>query len=189
MKKIFLFLTLAFIISCNAQTTISLEQAAIYRKTLDGIPESVTYVKDTGNKIDQFVGTWKGIYGGKQYEIKLEKKLDFGGPDIYWDQLIGRMLIKDTSGNIIFNNFSEIDENISFWGDNFQYSTYAMHFVGNYSCMESGDVFIATMPNNPNEMKLFYSQDSDGILNPAKCPNYQTFIPLLPMEKMTLTKQ
>ena len=43
----------------------------------EGCPdlENITYVKDTNNRLDQFIGIWKGTYGGKQYEIKLEKKL------------------------------------------------------------------------------------------------------------------
>ena len=99
------------------------------------------------------------------------------------------MLITDGSGNIIYSSMRKPDYDTYFSGYNFHHNTYVMHFVGNYACLESGDVFITTMPNNPNELKLFYTQDKDGILNTTKCPSYQSFVPLVPMEKMTLTKQ
>ncbi|UOE38536.1 DUF6705 family protein [Chryseobacterium oryzae] len=194
MKNILLiFVFLLCIISCKAQvigTLEQLEECAMRPNHDEGCPdlENITYVKDTNNRLNQFVGTWKGNYGGKQYEIHFEKKLQFG-EDVKWDRIFGKMVIKNNSGNIIYNSMNETDTNISFFGDNFQKRSYVMHFVGNYNCLESGDVFIETKLNNPNEMTLFYSQDKDGLLNPAKCPNFSSFTPLLPGDKMTLTKQ
>lgn len=190
MKNIATILILIICISCKAQTTISIDEAATYRKTAEGIPESVQFVKDTQNKLQQFVGTWKGSYDGKQYEITLEKKENYGNYSIKWDKLIGRMLVKDNSGNIIYNSMNKADYDTFFWGDTFQYRTYVMSFVGNYDCLESGDVFIETLPNKPNQMTLYYSQDKDGLItSPSQCPNFSTFISLLPKDKMTLTKQ
>ena len=81
------------------------------------------------------------------------------------------------------------DNDTYFRGDIFQGKTYGMYFVGNYDCLESGDVFIETKLANANEMTLFYFPDSDGILDPAKCPNFATYGSLLPTQKMTLIKQ
>jgi hypothetical protein len=99
------------------------------------------------------------------------------------------MLVKDSTGNIIYNSMNKTDSKTHFWGYNFQGRTYDMHFVGNYDCLESGDVFIETKVANPNEMTLFYNQDKDGWLDPAKCPNFSTYGSLLPTQKMTLVKQ
>ncbi|MET3538247.1 DUF6705 family protein [Chryseobacterium limigenitum] len=196
MKKILLITSILFaILSCKAQVIGTLEQfeECSRRPNRDelGCPDlqNITYVKDTNNRLNQFVGTWKGSYNGKNYEIKLEKKLQFGNYNVKWDKLIGRILIKDNNGNTLYNNSSESDNNISFWGNNFQGRTYDMHFVGNYDCLESGDVFIETKIANPNEMTLFYNQDKDGWLDPAKCPNFSTYGSLLPTQKMTLVKQ
>ncbi|MDQ0591643.1 hypothetical protein QFZ37_000012 [Chryseobacterium ginsenosidimutans] len=192
-NTLLIFVFLSIIISCKAQvigTLEQLEECAMRTNHDDGCPdlENITYVKDTNNRLNQFVGTWKGNSGGKQYEIHFEKKLQ-NGEDVKWDRIFGRMIIKDNSGSTIYNSMNEIDNNISFFGDNFQKRSYVMHFVGNYDCLESGDVFIETRIVNPNEMTLYYSQDKDGFLNPAKCPNFSTYIPLLPTQKMTLTKQ
>ena len=37
-------------------------------------------------------------------------------------------------------------------------------------------------------MTLYFNKD-EGIYNPAKCPNYDTYVPLLPKDKIVLTKQ
>jgi len=193
-NKIVYILLLLGIISCKAQVIGTLEQFEECKKRANrdevGCPdlENITYVKDTSNRLNQFIGVWKGNFAGKEYEIHFEKKIQFG-EDIKWDRIFGRMVIKNNSGNIIYNSLNELDQNISFFGSNFQGRAYVMHFVGNYDCLESGNVFIETRISNPNEMTLFYSQDKDGILDPAKCPNFSTFVPLLPTDKITLIKQ
>ncbi|SHH71880.1 hypothetical protein SAMN05421866_3504 [Chryseobacterium oranimense] len=196
-NKIVYILLLLGIISFKAQVIGTLEQFEECRNRPnhdDGCPdlENITYVKDTNNRLNQFVGTWKGNYGGKQYEIKLEKKINYKDKPsdaLSWDMIIGRILVKDSSGNIIYNSMNKADNDTHFFGYNFQKRVYNMHFVGNYNCLEAGDVYIETKFNNPNEMMLFYYQDKDGILDPAKCPNFSTFVPLLPTDKMTLIKQ
>ena len=191
------------LISCKSQTTASLKQMEDCRKRPDrGVEpcpgmENITHVKDVGNRLDRFVGIWKGNYGGKQYEIVLEKKLDFGDNGVKWDLLIGKVKIKNNQNQIIFDNFSTQNTDANPNGINFQGTTYEMYFVGNYNCYESGSVFINTVPldlnnlnNSAHEMTLFYVPDTDVLItNPNQCPNYNNFIPLFPKEKMTLTKQ
>ncbi|SHH71904.1 hypothetical protein SAMN05421866_3505 [Chryseobacterium oranimense] len=193
-NKIVYILLLLGIISFKAQVIGTLEQFEECQKRPnrdEGCPDldNITYVKDTNNRLNQFVGIWKGTYNGKQYEIHFEKQLQWG-EDIKWDRIFGRIIIKDNSGNIIYNSLNKsLTEAGLLRGGNFQNRVYVMHFVGNYDCLESGNVFIETRINNPNEMTLFYSQDKDGLLNPAKCPNFSTFVPLLPTDKITLIKQ
>ncbi|MCA6069479.1 hypothetical protein JI747_020150 [Chryseobacterium sp. RG1] len=193
-NRLFIFTLFLIIISCKAQVIGTLEQfeeCASRPNHDEGCPdlENITYVKDTNNRLDQFVGIWKGTSNGKQFEIHFEKQLQWGD-GIKWDRIFGRMIIKDNSGNILYNSLNKsLTDTGLLRGDNFQHRSYVMSFVGNYDCLESGDVFIETRINNPNEMKLFYSQDKDGLLNPAKCPNFSTFVSLLPTQKMTLTKQ
>lgn len=75
MKKYLIIVFIVFVgISVRAQEIISLEQAVEYNSTDDGIPDDVEYVKDINNKLNQFVGTWKGSYKGNNYEITLVKK-------------------------------------------------------------------------------------------------------------------
>lgn len=188
---------LSLIISCKAQVIGTLEQfeeCAMRPNHDEGCPdlENITYVKDTNNRLNQFVGTWKGSYNDKQYEIKLEKKISykfFPTSAMSWDRIIGRILVKDSAGNVIYNSMNKADKDTYFSGDNFQRRSYIMTFVGNYDCLESGNVFIETKLNNPNQMTLVYFQDKDGLLNPTKCPDFNSFVPLLPSQKMTLIKQ
>jgi len=193
-NRLFILTLFLVIVSCKAQVIGTLEQFEECQKRPnrdEGCPDldNITYVKDTNNRLNQFVGIWKGAYNGKQYEIHFEKQPQWG-EDIKWDRIFGRIIIKDNSGNIIYNSLNKsLTEAGLLRGGNFQNRVYVMHFVGNYDCLESGNVFIETRINNPNEMTLFYSQDKDGLLNPAKCPNFSTFVPLLPTDKITLIKQ
>ena len=65
-----------------------------------------------------------------------------------------------------------------------------MIFFGNDDCNEMGSVFIDILknPTDDSKMKLFYHSTTEWV-DPAKCPNYNTFVPLLPTDWMTLTKQ
>ncbi|MDY0933350.1 DUF6705 family protein [Chryseobacterium sp. CFBP8996] len=190
MKNIISILVILFTFSCKAQSIISLEQAYEYSKSDDGLPETVTYVKDINNRLDQFVGTWKGSYNGKNYEFQFIKKLNFGSYSVKWDKVIGRILIKDNLDNILYNTLNETnDEKTRFRGSRLQSRAYEMNFVGDVEyCNDSGAVFIEISKTNPNQMSLYLSRDQT-IYDPTKCPNYSTFVPLLPQDKMTLIKQ
>ncbi|PKF76249.1 DUF6705 family protein [Chryseobacterium sp. PMSZPI] len=190
MKKNISILIILLSFFCKAQSVISLEQAYEYSKSDDGLPEAVTYVKDINNRLDQFAGTWKGAYNGKQYEFRFIKKVNFGEYSVKWDKIIGRFMVKDGAGNLLYNTINEPnDNNTRFWGFKLQNRVYEMSFVGNIEyCNDSGVVFIEVSKNNPNIMYLNFSRDQ-GAYNPEKCPNYSTYVPLLPKEKMTLMKQ
>ncbi|KIC63052.1 DUF6705 family protein [Chryseobacterium taiwanense] len=193
-NRLFIIILFLTIVSCKAQVVGTLEQfeeCASRPNHDEGCPdlENITYAKDTNNRLNPFVGTWKGVFGGKQYEIKLEKKLQVGEGTVKWDRIIGRMLVKDSSGNIIYNSMDKPDNNTFFSGYNFQHRAYIMDFFGNVEyCNDSGVVFIEISQNNPNIMYLSFDRDK-GAFDPVKCPNYSTFVPLLPKTKMTLTKQ
>lgn len=175
-------------IACNAQVTISLEQAAIYNKSDDGLPDDISYVKDTNNKLDQFVGTWKGNYEGKSYEVSFIKKINYGEYSVKWDKIIGRILIRDATGNIIYNSMNEPDDKTYFWGINFQNNSYLMNFTSNSYCMDYGTVFLELSKTNFNQMN-FYFHRSNETYDPAKCPNFETYKTILPPQEITLTKQ
>lgn len=77
--KSLIALLLIICFSCKAQTTATLLQMEECRNRSDksiACPgmESVTHVKDLGNRLNAFEGTWIGNFDGKQIELKLEKK-------------------------------------------------------------------------------------------------------------------
>ena len=95
---------------------------------------------------------------------------------------------RDNSGNAIYNSMNSTDEHSNFFGYNFQHRAYEMYYVGNAYCMEYGAVFLEVSKTDPKKMTLFFARDSDSY-NPDKCPNFTTFVPLLPKDKMILIKQ
>lgn len=78
--NLFILILIISSFSCKAQTVATLQQMEECRKRpkrgVEPCPgmENVTHVKDTENRLDKFVGIWKGTFNGKQVELKLEKK-------------------------------------------------------------------------------------------------------------------
>lgn len=201
-KTLYLTMTAA-VISCEAQKTV----ASLYdMEKCSNRPnkpvecrgfEDVSTVKDIDGRLDAFAGKWKGIYDGKQIELNLEKKIDFENYGIKWDQLHGKLKIKDNLENMIFDSFSEPDVDANPYGYNFQGNSYEMSFMANGNCFDEGSLFLERLQPNSNnptvQLTLMFIRDNGfettQDLN-IICPNYNTYKTLLPNKiKITLTKQ
>lgn len=181
---------LLFVFSCKAQQTVSLQQMEECgrRPTYgsEGCPDlqGAKFVKDVDDRLDKFVGSWKGAFNGKQIELKLEKKENFGKWDVKWDQLNGKLKVKDNQGNVLFGSFQNPENNPNPYGVNFQRTVYEMSFSGKDECDDYGTVFIEmqSVPVNGTKMRLFYSREGN-VVDTTTCPT------LLPEDWMELTKQ
>ncbi|WP_143885286.1 DUF6705 family protein, partial [Chryseobacterium binzhouense] len=133
--KLCVVLLLIVSYSCKSQS-ISLQQMEECgnrpNRATEGCPDlqSAKYVKDVDNRLNTYEGTWKGTFEGKQIELKLEKKIDFGDDDRKWDKLMGKIRIKDGQGNILYDSFQNADDNADPYGYNFQHTVYEMGFSG-----------------------------------------------------------
>ena len=145
-----------------------------------------------------FEGTWKGSYNGKQIELNLVKKINFGEYDIKWDQLNGKIRVKDNQGNIILDTFSNPDVDANPYGYNFQGAEYVMRFTANSKCYDYGKLFLEVQQvginnSNPPQLQLIFIKNTAGDITTRdvtiECPNYATYQPLLPHYiKIYLTK-
>lgn len=193
MKKIFLILISIIAVSCNAQT-ISLETLA-QCNTNSPCPD-FNYVKDINNSLDKYIGTWKGTFNGRVYELKFNKNLyqDFTG--YKKDRIKGRLRIttdvpNGLQGLTIFDNFNEPDdEKTRFSGLGFQpnLKSYMVNFVGPSpkGCINYGTVYLTIKPNTPNQMSIIYLSDHDIVV--GECPS--TFTQTFPeKQSISLTKQ
>lgn len=187
-KTILIILAL-FTISCKAQT-VSLETIAKCQQENPPYPcPDYTYVKDINNSLNKYVGTWKGILNGKTYEFNFIKKENMG-EYIKRDRLIGRLRIKDSSGNIVYNTFTQTDNTKTMLsGLNFQpnLEAYMVYFVGRSECVEYGNVYLRMLPSTPNQMTVFFHPDNDINVEGSCPPDFQ---PTIPYQKtIYLTKQ
>ena len=174
------------ILSCKAQT-ISLDQLSQCKPTKN-CPDYV-YLKDTNNRLNKFVGTWKGTYSdGRSYELHFTKKENDYTFGKYWDVLKGRLLIKSSTGQELLNTLSVTDDNTSFSGFYFDENLkkYQLYYSGNADCNDKGYVYVSFPdPTNLTQMELVFVQDRDII---ASCSNaYKTVMPS--GKKIILTKQ
>lgn len=186
MKYLLILFTL-FTISCNSQT-ISLEAAA--QCLINPNCPDYNYEKDINNSLNKYIGTWKGNYEEKTYEIKFNKSL-YQDTGIKRDKITGRLRITDTAGQIIYNTFNESDDSKThFSGLGFQpnLKSYMVYFVGNKTdCIDYGIVYLKVNASTPNKMTMYFLPDNDIVIE-GKCTN--AFIPTLPYRKtITLIKQ
>jgi hypothetical protein len=176
-----------FTISCHAQI-ISLEEAA-QCLTNPNCP-NYNYAKDINNSLNKYVGTWKGAYNGKTYEIQLKKTI-YEEIGIKRDELTARMRVSNSNGDIIYNTFNEVDNTkTKFSGLNFQpdLKAYRMNFIGNsdFACGEEGIVYLRIKPETPNKMSILMLQNAD--ITWGDCPS--SYQPIIPYKKsISLTKQ
>lgn len=172
MKNIITLLLALLAISCKSQI-VSLETAA---QCSEANPcSNFIYVKDINNTLDKYVGTWKGTYNGRVYEMKFNKSL-YDDMGFKRDEITGRLRIT-IPGNItltIFDNFTEPDDKktrFSGLGLTTNLQSYETHFSGPFTsgCVNRGSIFLKIIPSTPNQMRIIYWSDRDIAV--GECPS------------------
>jgi hypothetical protein len=191
MKNIATILLALLALSCKSQT-VSLEQAAQCQEN-PNCPRDYKYVKDINNTLNKYVGTWKGTYNGRVYEMKFNKSLYYDFDGFTRDEITGRLRIM-TTGNIpltIFDNFNEPDNKktrFSGLGLTNDLQGYRMIFGGPFTsgCMNRGTIALRINANSPNQMRVMYQSAQDIVV--GECPT--TFSPTFTEnQEIFLTRQ
>lgn len=189
MKNIITILLALLAISCKSQI-ISLETAA--QCTESNPCPDYTYAKDINNTLNKYVGTWKGTYNSRIYEMKFNKNL-YDDMGYKRDRIKGRLRITAT-GNLpltIFDNFNEPDDNktrFSGLGLTTDLQGYRMIFGGSSpeGCINYGTVSLRINPSTPNQMTIKYWSNNDIVV--GECPT--TFEQTFPeQQEIFLTRQ
>ena len=190
MKKIIIIgILIVCNLSCKAQSIVPIEKLGEYIREEKDVPESVTYFKDINGIRDKYVGTWRGNYNGKNYELifsKITNKIS----RTTQDGLIMRYLITDVSGAVLEDTRAESDDSpYTAESSYFNKSYFVLSYGGRqYKCGQGGQLFVMLPKNtNNNTMELFLTPRQDFILE-QNCPDVAA-PQLFPKTKMTLTKQ
>lgn len=178
--------------NCKAQI-ISIEEANTYFLSEDqGIPDQVTAIKDTNNKLDEFLGLWTLDYNSKHYELTITK-FESTLVDIPHDILLVRHKVTDENNLILDDTTSLPNDSASimdgrfFLNDN---ETYLLSYTGpNTKCGQFGDViiYIDNASLNGNQM-IFHLDPGLDIINSNNCTEPLTF-PFPKDTFLTFTKQ
>ena len=142
-------------------------KAQIYPlRTYSQIPDN-SYLKDTNNEFDSYVGTWKGVWDGKIIYLKLDKITYkyFASINEYRDLLVGRFKTTDLNGNILFDNMNVFNDNVKIYGTYFRQSDdkYQLIYVYNDLCNRSGNVRINFTDSTKTQLQWHYFQDESFI--------------------------
>lgn len=183
-----LFLIIAYTSVSFSQQIVPVEN--FYGLQTNGtLPNGTFSIKDVNNVLLRFTGTWKGEYGSKKYEIRIERvtKPFFGA---LADVLVMRYKITNSAGSLLEETLSVLNnDDVNISGDYLQNRTYVFTYQGpDWECGQSGDIYIAAgYDNNPNKMGLFLSPQQI-LLDTTECPNGRALMPF-PEEMMWLYKQ
>lgn len=162
MKNIFLFIILTFTLSCKAQQIYSL------RPTEIDLSEN-SYEKDTNNELQDYVGTWKGTWNNKTIFITFKKVLNKYNPNLkyYKDFLIGKFIVKDSNGNILFDNTNLLDDQAKIKGVSFRKygDKYSLIYIDPDLCHMTGSGRINFTDATKTKLQWIYSQSNDWIEN------------------------
>ncbi len=190
MKNTIVLLIFFLAFSCKSQT-VSLEQAAQCRAN-PNCPANYNYVKDINNTLDKYIGTWKGTYNGRVYEIKFNKNL-YDDMGLKRDRIKGRLRIT-TTGNMpvtIFDNFNEPDDDKTHFsgiGLTHDLQGYTLIFAGPVpdGCINHGTVSLRIIPSTVDQMRIIYWSERDIVV--GECPS--SFSQTFPEEQeILLTRQ
>ncbi|MCO6174886.1 hypothetical protein NHF50_07485 [Flavobacterium sp. NRK F10] len=150
------------------------------------VPEGY-YIKDVNNLFDKYIGTWTGIYDGKNYEFVVTKYTS-SFLEIAMDELIIRYKITDAStGNVIIDTTPLLDDSPmmitgSYLDENGE--TYHLEYMGeDFICGQNGYVLIAVVNNN-TQMNLAYAVKGEKTTDCLTGTAEQVLPPFI-----TLTKQ
>lgn len=156
MKNLFLITILFIGISCKAQT---------YPLTETDLPEN-SYRKDINNELPSFEGNWMGTWNGKTFLINFKKIIHQYNDvlKIYNDRLIGKFQVKDSSGNILFDNLSISDNDAKITGGKiFPSGKYVLSYVDPDLCLKGGGIFIEFTNSSKTELKFKFMEGSQLI--------------------------
>ena len=111
MRKI-LYLTILLISLC-----FHAQEYPLKTSPFDVPPNS--YIKDTNNEYDKYLGLWKGEWNGKTIYLELKKVKYFSnnGYPYYTDWIMGERKIIDVNGTVEIDRISNFDyQHPEFWG-------------------------------------------------------------------------
>lgn len=159
MKNILFIILFICIFSCKAQQIYSL------RSTEIDLAQN-SYEKDTNNELPEYEGTWTGVWSNKTILItfkKLTYKYD-NNTKRYRDYLIGKFIVKDINGNVLFNNTNLSDDQAKIEGIKiFPNGKYLLTYVDADLCLKSGRISIEFTNPTKTEMKFKFMETSQLI--------------------------
>ena len=153
-----------FGLAMNAQKIVPLENKKGY-KIINRNEE--IYFKDVNNVLVKYVGTWKGTYGSKKYELRIVKNTD-SYKVMKYDELLVRYIVTDLNGNIIENTTSLPNSSPYVMSGRYYYENrYYLNYVAKGgNCAQSGQINLLV---NGGNMNVLFQGEKD-LIDSTECP-------------------
>lgn len=188
MKNIILFIGIFVVLSCKAQQ--------VHLNTnMEDIPVN-GYVKDFGNELNPYVGTYKANYKTNEITLFITKEIDrptkLMNKNFYNDVLSIRYIVKNSSGIVLQNTQSmnlnaQSNFNILSMGTMPELGQVALGYDGTNCGVGWGQINLKKL--NATQISWDY-HPNNSILDEATCPSSTDITVYLPHTKgLVFTKQ
>jgi hypothetical protein len=184
MKNIFLFILI------NISALFSAQQIFTLRPTETELPVN-SYQKDTNNELPSYEGTWKGTWNDKVLIITFKKIVDKYDTNFnrYKDYLVGKFIVKNNNGTILFDNSNLSDDDAKIKGVSFRRygDKYSLVYIDSDLCNTTASIAINFTDTSKNKLNWKLNFGSNMIT--TSCQYYNTGIPEALPKEIILTKQ
>ena len=156
MKNIITILLLLITFSCKSQ---------IYPlRTYTDVPDN-SYLKDTNNELNDYIGTWKATWNNKTIFIYISKEINKYKLYTYMDYLIIKFKVTDVTGTVLFDNTNLPNDDVKIVGGNFKElaNKYFLSYVDPDLCMRSGIIVINFTDSSKTQIKWVFSESENWI--------------------------
>lgn len=182
MKKSIYFALLMFFININAQNIYPLGTSFI------SLPDKA-YIKDLNNELDPYIGKYTAMDNGKTIALNITKHLKVEAPgtanNIYYqDVLRVKVVIKNQQGQLIYENFTYLDDEFKSTFIMPTRDTLVFYYSGTNCAVGWGSVFLKKL--NATQIQWNYKPES---ARTEKCPNADLTLYLPQTKDLTFTKQ
>lgn len=188
MKNIILLITLILF------TTFKAQQIYPLNTVFDEVPQN-SYLKDTNNELDPYIGIYKSNFENKEITLYISKeaKKYFTSLNVFQDALIIKYTIKNSSGIILQDTY-----NMTFQPNQLQHTIYShgtypdqnivwFNYGGTNCSVGWGSIQLKKV--SPSQISWEY-RPNDIILDDNRCPNGTDINIYLPETKdLIFTKQ
>ena len=172
--------------SCSiAQTTMSVEEFGQYKKNNNNLPTTLREVNDVNNFFNSYIGDWRAIYNGKEYELHVFEEREYTEAfNLRMDILNFSYIIKDVNtGDVLANSSNRVLGEA--YGIKYQPDSGLYEFHMSTGCGESKSILLGFTTselslNGQNDDRMAFAAFDSWLNRPATSGRYQSYSHLIP---------
>lgn len=152
-----------------------------------------SYMKDSNNLLNQYIGTWNTNYQGKNITIYISKQTNVYKESlkVYQDVISAKFIVKDLNGNVLQDTYNmqpnQLYHKIESYNLNSQGDKVSLYYDGTNCGIGWGSIYLIKIDST--HINWQYRANS-SVITEQSCPGNQDLKVYLPVtDNLTFTKQ